>query len=100
MSHITPTTYEEFIELAKRGTVVPVVKPIMADLLNQSAVVDAGLGHDLGAPASSRVATACTSALQERSLGRIDLSGQTDGLELSGSVPGSIPSPPAAADRS
>ncbi|MFN7929856.1 MAG: anthranilate synthase component I, partial [Blastocatellia bacterium] len=33
MSHITPTTYEEFLELAKQGTVVPVVKTVMADLL-------------------------------------------------------------------
>src|SRR3982750_3385979 len=27
------TTYEEFVELARRGTFVPVVKEIMADLL-------------------------------------------------------------------
>ena len=33
MSQITPTTYEDFLELAKRGTVVPVVKTVMADLL-------------------------------------------------------------------
>lgn len=33
MSQITPTTYEEFLDLAKRGTVVPVIKTVMADLL-------------------------------------------------------------------
>ncbi len=33
MSQITPTTYEEFLELAKRGTIVPVIKTVMADLL-------------------------------------------------------------------
>ena len=33
MSQITPTTYEEFLELAQQGTVVPVVKTVMADLL-------------------------------------------------------------------
>ncbi len=33
MSQITPTTYEEFLDLAKRGTVIPVVKSVMADLL-------------------------------------------------------------------
>jgi anthranilate synthase component 1 len=33
MSHIMPPTYEEFLALAARGTVVPVVKTVMADLL-------------------------------------------------------------------
>lgn len=33
MSQITPTTYEEFLALAARGTVVPLVKTVMADLL-------------------------------------------------------------------
>jgi anthranilate synthase component I len=33
MSHLTPTDYEEFLSLAARGTVVPVVKTVMADLL-------------------------------------------------------------------
>ncbi|HZS04428.1 MAG TPA: anthranilate synthase component I [Blastocatellia bacterium] len=33
MSQITPATFEEFAALAKRGTVIPVVKTVMADLL-------------------------------------------------------------------
>jgi len=33
MSQITPTTYEEFLALAAEGTVVPLVKTVMADLL-------------------------------------------------------------------
>jgi len=33
MSQITPTTYEEFLSLAALGTVVPLVKTVMADLL-------------------------------------------------------------------
>ncbi|MEK7831008.1 MAG: anthranilate synthase component I [Acidobacteriota bacterium] len=33
MSQITPTTYEEFLSLAAEGTVVPLVKTVMADLL-------------------------------------------------------------------
>lgn len=33
MSHITPLTFEEFAELANRGTVIPVFKTVMADLL-------------------------------------------------------------------
>ncbi|MFN7624892.1 MAG: hypothetical protein ACK5RS_17285, partial [Acidobacteriota bacterium] len=33
MSVITPTTYEEFLELAAQGTVVPLVRTVMADLL-------------------------------------------------------------------
>ncbi len=33
MSQITPTTYEEFLALAAQGTVVPLVKTVMADLL-------------------------------------------------------------------
>ena len=33
MSQITPTTYEEFLALAAKGTVVPLVKTVMADLL-------------------------------------------------------------------
>src|SRR5437016_12685302 len=33
MSQIMPQTYEEFLALAERGTVVPVVKMVMADLL-------------------------------------------------------------------
>jgi anthranilate synthase component 1 len=33
MSQITPTTYEEFLSLAVEGTVVPLVKTVMADLL-------------------------------------------------------------------
>jgi anthranilate synthase component 1 len=33
MASITPTTYEEFLALAARGTVVPLVKTVMADLL-------------------------------------------------------------------
>ncbi len=33
MSKLTPATYEDFLSLAQRGTVVPVVKTVMADLL-------------------------------------------------------------------
>ncbi len=33
MSPITPATYEEFLSLAAQGTVVPLVKTVMADLL-------------------------------------------------------------------
>ncbi|HMV47782.1 MAG TPA: anthranilate synthase component I [Blastocatellia bacterium] len=33
MSSITPSTYEEFLSLAAEGTVVPLVKTVMADLL-------------------------------------------------------------------
>lgn len=33
MSQITPTSYEEFLALAAEGTVVPLVKTVMADLL-------------------------------------------------------------------
>src|SRR4029079_9975690 len=33
MSSITPATYEEFLAMAGRGTVVPLVKTVMADLL-------------------------------------------------------------------
>nr|MBP6824419.1 chorismate-binding protein [Acidobacteriota bacterium] len=33
MPQITPTTYEEFLSLAAEGTVVPLVKTVMADLL-------------------------------------------------------------------
>ncbi|MBL8168832.1 MAG: anthranilate synthase component I [Acidobacteria bacterium] len=33
MSQITPTTYEEFLALAAQGSVVPLVKTVMADLL-------------------------------------------------------------------
>ncbi len=33
MSLITPSTYEEFLSLAAEGTVVPLVKTVMADLL-------------------------------------------------------------------
>jgi anthranilate synthase component 1 len=33
MSSITPATYEEFLALSARGTVVPLVKTVMADLL-------------------------------------------------------------------
>ncbi|MDX2031786.1 MAG: anthranilate synthase component I [Blastocatellia bacterium] len=33
MSSISPSTYEEFLSLAARGTVVPLVKTVMADLL-------------------------------------------------------------------
>src|SRR5262245_6281116 len=33
MPGISPTTYEEFLSLAARGTVVPLVKTVMADLL-------------------------------------------------------------------
>jgi anthranilate synthase component 1 len=33
MSPITPATYEEFLALAAQGTVVPLVKTVMADLL-------------------------------------------------------------------
>ncbi len=33
MSTITPATYEEFLALAAQGTVVPLVKTVMADLL-------------------------------------------------------------------
>lgn len=33
MSQITPTSYEEFLSLAAEGTVVPLVKTVMADLL-------------------------------------------------------------------
>lgn len=33
MSSITPSTYEEFLALAAQGTVVPLVKTVMADLL-------------------------------------------------------------------
>lgn len=33
MAVITPTTYEEFLALAAKGTVVPLVKTVMADLL-------------------------------------------------------------------
>ncbi len=33
MSQITPATYEEFLALAAQGTVVPLVKTVMADLL-------------------------------------------------------------------
>jgi len=33
MASITPATYEEFLAMAARGTVVPLVKTVMADLL-------------------------------------------------------------------
>ncbi|MBL8189151.1 MAG: anthranilate synthase component I, partial [Acidobacteria bacterium] len=33
MSKISPSTYEEFLSLAAEGTVVPLVKTVMADLL-------------------------------------------------------------------
>jgi anthranilate synthase component 1 len=33
MSHIVPGTYEDFLTLAARGTVIPVTKTVMADLL-------------------------------------------------------------------
>src|SRR5215471_12252575 len=33
MPTITPATYEEFLAMAGRGTVVPLVKTVMADLL-------------------------------------------------------------------
>jgi anthranilate synthase component 1 len=33
MSNLTPATYEEFLALAAQGTVVPLVKTVMADLL-------------------------------------------------------------------
>ena len=33
MAQITPATYESFLELAAKGTVVPVIKTVMADLL-------------------------------------------------------------------
>ena len=33
MSSITPATYEAFLQLAAQGTVVPLVKTVMADLL-------------------------------------------------------------------
>jgi hypothetical protein len=33
MSHITPATFDDFLGLAAKGTVVPVVKTVMADLL-------------------------------------------------------------------
>jgi anthranilate synthase component I len=33
MPSITPATYEEFLAMAGRGTVVPLVKTVMADLL-------------------------------------------------------------------
>ncbi len=33
MAQITPVTYEAFLELAAKGTVVPVIKTVMADLL-------------------------------------------------------------------
>ena len=33
MSSISPATYEEFLQLAAHGTVVPLVKTVMADLL-------------------------------------------------------------------
>jgi anthranilate synthase component 1 len=37
MQEITPRTYEEFLKLAAEGTVVPVVKRVMADLLTPVA---------------------------------------------------------------
>lgn len=33
MSSISPSTYEEFLALASEGSVVPLVKTVMADLL-------------------------------------------------------------------
>ena len=43
MSSITPGTYEEFLSLAAQGTVVPLVKTVMADLLTPAP---AALGLD------------------------------------------------------
>jgi len=37
MSHLTPQTYQDFQKLAAEGTVVPVVKRVMADLLTPVA---------------------------------------------------------------
>ena len=37
MNDITPKTYDEFLELTAEGTVVPVVKRVMADLLTPVA---------------------------------------------------------------
>src|SRR5256885_5929281 len=37
MSTLTPQTYEDFLKLAAEGTVVPVVKRVMADLLTPVA---------------------------------------------------------------
>ena len=37
MNELTPKTYEEFLELTDKGTVVPVVRRVMADLLTPVA---------------------------------------------------------------
>jgi anthranilate synthase component I len=37
MKNLAPSSYEEFLELAEQGTVVPVVKRVMADLLTPVA---------------------------------------------------------------
>ncbi len=47
MSRITPSTYEEFLTLAAGGTVVPLVKTVMADLLTP---VSAYLRIERGSP--------------------------------------------------